>query len=933
MKMNIKLFSAALAVAALASCSNDEFSSSNAVKDVKATLEVNVEELQEDAAASTRSAYYYKSASEKNALFFQDGDEINVYDDALTKYDVFALADGKFTTSTTNVAAHKFAAHPANAWRAEGWTADGVRAAVLIPKTGYEAEAGSKTNVASYTLKAEDQISGQNAYTAIVPMWGAAEDDATTNIKTDLKFLTGVLKVTLNGYTKNDVKFIRVVSDKEKDPAISGYFEATLKDGAELKASTTNAAYQEYYGHQIVVAVPQATQATDYIAYIPIISGVSFKSLKVQYATCDEEEDLENIAENAWIDIYEFTDKTFERGKAYSSMLSVTFVSEASMNTQDVTNALEVNKDGAADLNINTSLLNVVYDDTNADKHTIYLPNSSKNITLNFQDFDVSGPGTDRVLYIKEKDGATYTGTLTFKNNTQDDVNLNISAPNAAKVVLDGTYNTAENTYAIETANLVIGDGNVAGNTQLLGSNKLTLKLTGSIEIANDAATTGTLDLTGATAQVPLTIGGSAADVKTVKDVTVSTVGEDIAITGTLYFETSAKLTLKQGLINAIDVKQGTANVVTLVNPEGQGIAAIKSVNVNETATFKTEGISKWNGELISDANKAGYTMGADGSIYTASQFATWASGAATLKADIDLNNIDPLHKSLYNATFDGGNHTIYNVGNAKTTESLFSLVTGTEASALKKLTVDGITLTAVGLSGKGALVELDNAVSSTYENITLKNVALGNVTKIGADYAQSIGGLIGNIKKTDESSTTAIKSCSVSGAITGYAYLGGFIGKVAKGVVSFKKCTSDVAFTFGKTYGTKAQESATNISYDSKKVDNKAYLKDTFSGTIGSFVGGISDVAGAVSMNSTCVESKALDKKALMFDNNWKTEATADAGVSIDQYFHGVTSYVGYSVDFKTISFFNAQGVEQSYNGTEATQKKAFNLYSQEKN
>lgn len=932
MKTIFKLFPAALALVTLASCSNDDTLGSSEKLAAQKTMNVSVEELQIEDGAATRAAYY-ATATSKNAFRFLEGDKINVYDNNLAAYDEFTLgADSKWATTTSNVTEHKFGVYPATRWENHGWTPGGLRASVLIPRAWNQ----SKSKIAnSYTTNKETIEVGSNTYegyTSNVPVWGATTDDATNVLNMDMKYLTAMLKISLSQVSDASAKWVRIVSDV--DHPISGYFYAILAAGTtpELTKVTDNEALQNYYtnGNEIIVALPGGTAAYDYCVYVPIISGVEYPSLKVQYGTA-ETSDPNDVA--TWTNLYQYTNKTFNRGTIYSSGLSARFYASTELWPEGVNAFAQVADQNNLDIVVNAATLNVKKDANLVGNHTIDLPATSKNVTLEFT--DVKEKATSPETSTLTIQGANFTGDFTLKLAHESGVEMNINLPKANKVTLVGTYATVKKVTVKEAKKLVFGDGSTTTTaTAATTDSKLVLtKITEGIEVAHSASITGTLDITGANVQVPVTIGGAMESLKTKKNVTVNTIEESIAIGGTLYFSGTPTLTLKQGLINAIDVAQGTANVATLVNPEGQGIAAIKSVNVNETATFKTEGVSKWNGEEISAANAATYMQGDHGEIWTASQFATWkGSTAANLKANIDLQNKDYASKTLTNVAFDGGNFTISNVGNANATNGLFVKVTGTEAS-ISNLKVDGITVTKkeLGLNDApiGALVGFDDATASTYTNVTLTNINLGNVTDKGKEYAVAIGGLIG--KKNNGSSNTTIEKCKVSGSIKGYAWLGGFIGKLSWGNVNFKNSESAVAFTFGKTYVKADDNKLSHVTYE-KNAAGTETLKDTWAGTIGTFVGTIYNSDNVVEFDSQCKETVALNKSTLKFDNNWMTEATSEKGVKIDQFFHGKTSLVGYCEAFKKVSFFNAQGVKESYNGT-GDEKKAFNLYSQTKN
>lgn len=940
MKTIFKLFPAALALVTLASCSNDDTLGSSEKLAAQKTMNVSVEELQIEDGAATRAAYY-ATATSKNAFRFLEGDKINVYDNNLAAYDEFTLgADSKWATTTSNVTEHKFGVYPATRWENHGWTPGGLRASVLIPRAW---NAAGTTQQASYSTAKESVTVGSNTYdgyTSNVPVWGATTDDATNVLNMDMKYLTAMLKISLSQVSDASAKWIQVKSDT--DHPISGYFYAILAAGTtpELTKVTDNEALQNYYakGDEIIIALPGGTVAYDYVVYVPIISGVEYPTLTVKTGKGT------NLAAATWDDVYTYTNKTFNRGTIYSSGLSARFYSDESMEPQNVNDAAAVAANSNLDIILKASQLNVAANANQPGKHTIDLPATSKNVTLDF----AAIKGSSGKLTIQ---GANFTGDFTLKNGVKSEVPVEINLPNANKVTLAGVYaNAAADALTIKEAKtLVFGDGST---TTTANTANLTLtKVTTGIEVAHAATVSGTLDITGANVQVPITIGGSVADLTTKKPVNVATIAESVAITGALTFPTGtaaadAKITLKQGLINAINIAEAVD--ATLVNPEGQGIAAIKTVTYT-TGTFTTSGVSKWNGKYIETATYATTNIT---NIWTASQFASWAnvngtyteaSSAGNLLADIDMASLDRTGVTLAN-NFVGNGHTIKNIGNNDATTGLFSATkAGTELS-VSNFVLDGVKVVNSANENTGAIFNSLAAAANktiTLEKITVKNAELGGAVPAEKTYYSNIGGLVGSCI-----TNVTIKECKVAGTIKGYKNLGGFVGtfrateSTADRTLKFEgACESNVAFTFSKKY-----KSTESLKYSNVQGANIVY--DTNCGTIGTYVGSVDHHSnatpavphGIVSIANECTDKCTISKKSLGFNNNWSEEYSGETGVYLKNYFIGATNLIGYSPAFKTITFFKDR-VTQSYDGTQIATNYTgngfwkFNAYSQTAN
>ena len=241
MKSFFKFVPAALALMALASCSeNDLLGESNVVEKVKGGLTVEVEQLGGDVTRQGNATY------NGHAVVWQENDQINVYDNKLTMYDEYKFkADqkkfiGVNTSGTTNISTTEYALFPANQVDYAGWSSQGTKAVMRIPQLiifDEESEFGSGTN---YT------------YVSNLPMWGSATG-TYPEAEVSLKYLTGVLRINLQNVFAEKATFLKIES--QDDQPISGAFQAELSDkdgnvitdakleGGTSALSTANAIY------------------------------------------------------------------------------------------------------------------------------------------------------------------------------------------------------------------------------------------------------------------------------------------------------------------------------------------------------------------------------------------------------------------------------------------------------------------------------------------------------------------------------------------------------------------------------------------------------------------------------------------------------------------------------------------------------------------
>ncbi|MCH5221388.1 MAG: hypothetical protein J1F05_03540 [Muribaculaceae bacterium] len=223
----------------------------------------------------------------------------------------------------------------------------------------------------------------------------------------------------------------------------------------------------------------------------------------------------------------------------------------------------------------------------------------------------------------------------------------------------------------------------------------------------------------------------------------------------------------------------------------------------------------------VKDAEGNDVTYGAKNTVVKK----TFANTVVKLTQDIDLGNEswDPIGgvNGDFNGTFDGGNHTIYNLKVAReglNYGGLFGSVT-TAGGTIKNVKIFNADVKAYGHAG--ALV---GRIYGPVENchVTNANIVVVPIDKSGSyDEGNDVGALIGMIGEC----TTHVSDCSVENAtVRGFRHVGGIVGK-------FMGMKSPEENTFIKN----CTVSNTNIVGDwSKKYGTEASYADTYGALIG---------------------------------------------------------------------------------------------------
>jgi hypothetical protein len=237
MKGFFKLTTAALALVAFASCSNDDlFGDGQAVADGQAsnTLQVEVEQLVDG--VTTRAAYVPNGTA--NQLYWENGDVIEVFDETMLQNDTYEYS-WKRTTFENN-AKKDLVKTPAYAFTTDAWST--MASCVWDTK--------KDQNIVTYDISdkpfwTEDIVNNEiastkgnqvKAYRFSLPMWGTAQK-TDAGVSVSMKYLTGVLRVQM-AQLPEDVTRIRITGWKDQAATIqapmTGTFKAVIAEEDEV---------------------------------------------------------------------------------------------------------------------------------------------------------------------------------------------------------------------------------------------------------------------------------------------------------------------------------------------------------------------------------------------------------------------------------------------------------------------------------------------------------------------------------------------------------------------------------------------------------------------------------------------------------------------------------------------------------------------------
>ena len=857
MKGILKLFPAALAVFALASCSNDQLlnldgETTTAIE--AGDLTVSFDPIEEDSpVAGTRAM----RTATPSGLTFEDGDKVNVYDADLYKHDVYKFVSGtpkgKFEVDGTQRIKEnaQYALFPAESVARGYWDHD-----MDIVKAEFRIRP-----IFEYDPTCETKIGDEVYYKYELPSAGKAEWNAAEN-RVDVKnfrALTGILQLNLTD-ALNNANWIRIHSTKK----ISGTFVVELD-----KENWSNIALKEgdddlVTDNYIYVDMRQVPSRVNCV-YLPILAGIdtNVDGLTVEIAK-DDVNDPTTIAPASWYDTgLKFPNKVIAANKIYRGTKAFKL---EDMTPNLVTSMLDQYKSSATEITLDlakTFTINAV-DAGNV----IALPkfDNNVNVTINLsEDFTTWTNDDPQTLTFTDADAENpFEGTVTLNVNSKlgaKDASIDVSLAKGNFVVA-GDFSTATSSdLNIFEANTVsVGDGktptNFAAGALTLGTVENFI-VAAEAEMARDVATTanntnvtvngkvdGDIDMTNAVkvgtllrihgreanaTATPAIVAKAAevtGNVTTMCDVKIDLTAEGIAIAAGKALTLNGydnTLTLVQGYVDKFVASVQntgsweTSQINVVLNDENEGLAAIKTIDAQNDANGTLTKInfteSVWDGNVIGAAftdykgkttsYQENSTPKTGKAVFTASQLASLTTQDVLLVAnDINLNNkeawagfelTDRMQGYLPGETVDDA-HTISGL-NLTVANGLIKQYTGAANATINGLKIVGVTANkAATAKGVGALIAMNKATAGT---LTIEDVAISDINIAAASGTQLlwVGGVIG-LNTND----IVLNRVSVAGTIDGYSGVGGLVGRTSSNNVTVTDCDAE-GIVFAATY------------------------------------------------------------------------------------------------------------------------------------
>lgn len=680
MKVITKMFSAAVAVAALASCSSDDLNLGQDFNGEIKDLSQMVGML--DQSSTTRTGMVDNKVSTAKATYpivWSAGDEVNVYSlsDKLT-FNTYSLTSGdgtplaKFSTDDTNIDLttnqNLYAVTSSNmvyGVSAQKQT-DGTQLPLLTTQVPIRYDA-------TETAAKEDNA-GMKYYTNDAPYWGPVSGvNAEGQMVVGFRKLMGAIKIDATMLPKG-TKAIVVASSKAAQP-LSGTFNAVLNTSAaeedvylKADAQLVNYNYIRADFDALTGEVGSAKGVNNKIIIVPLACG-HYDKLTVIAIRRDKGDTgftsaspVVNIpAEGTIVDrgtegmdkdyvlLREYEDKDVNNQTVIEIYPAVAQTLD-NMTPMQISEQIALAYDGKHDFIFN--ITNIKMDDsyvitgtstTLSNDNTIYIPKNiegegtirNASIELNFDDNFKTG--TEAKLYIKE---ANYNGKTLVKNETDESkdtrgelIGHNTGTANTQNSYTDATaagITTTDDASATSKRNVTInltkpGSGTTCPVDIYLPTTRVTLGTLGAdaydAEIDAIAEVSNTISNTGKTAG--LNVVGNFTKVVALANHDGGTIVKgDVTVTELELQNTEA------GLVKVDDASVATINysatqtLNTYVYTVGS--AAIKTLT---DGSDKVRVRAFWTGKaLTADQITANYDQT---TIYTAAQLASMGQATA----------------------------------------------------------------------------------------------------------------------------------------------------------------------------------------------------------------------------------------------------------------------------------------------------------------
>lgn len=565
MKGFIKLFPAALAVFALASCSDvieTEKNSQIAAVEQKGDLRLSFDAFDNDVATRAMRDNNF------GTLTFIDGDQVNVYSEDLYKTDWYVFDTDAFYYGSEGekmVDNPKFGVMPGG----------DIKKAYIDRKTRTTRVDMEIPTTITYGAKSETTIDGKAMYACNLPAFGYASLNPEGYVEVaNLRYMVGILKVNLEkvvsnaswlrlinyGQGGNPSKILGSDDDSGLDWAtakpLSGIMTAELygdeSKRKEVKLAAIDETLSATWRPYIYIDLRSVASNTSCI-YIPVVPGLDgdVDNIRLEYSK-ELGDNPESFTHSQWVNIpgMAFPGKEFKQHSRYSGSYAFEF---ENMNPYLVSTILSQYESTNDDIDINiTKTFSINAADPTID-NIIYVPNFENDVDVNITLADGFTTWTKtgtKALRIQDADPENpFTGTITLnygdaiKSQAADEANVHVDLK-AGKAIIAGEFTNPQKINPI-AGNIQIGDGENTTSGFTWGSAGIGNDVL-SITIAEEATMTADIDCSAADNQTKSVVVAGAltgvisvspsatADAKTTVDVsgTLTNTGAD-AIVGT----------------------------------------------------------------------------------------------------------------------------------------------------------------------------------------------------------------------------------------------------------------------------------------------------------------------------------------------------------------------------------------------------------------
>lgn len=605
MKKIFKFIPAALAVFAMASCSNDMLLGENAQQQQDVA---NKGDLRMSWDAFDNEASGTRAMRDNNfgSLTFENGDRVNVYSDDLYKTDWYTFDTDAFYYDSEGekmVDNPKFGVMPG----------ENVQKAYIDRETRTTRIDMEIPKVIYYDAASEAKIGDKNMYACNLPAFGYASLNAEGYVEVkNLRYMTAILKINLEKVVSN-ASYLRIInygqgatatgtggefqhgadapnSDIKWETAkpMSGIFTAVLsgdpEDRKDVCLQPTDETLKGSWKPYIIVDL-RAVPCNTTCIYIPVVAGLDgdVDNIRVEYSKALGD-DPEAFLAADWHTIpgMAFPNTEFKQHSRYSGSHAFEF---EEMNPYLVSTILNQYQSTSEDIDINITK-SFTIDHKNAEiDNVIYLPNFENDVNVNITLGEGFATWTrqtgSKALAIKDLDPEDpFTGTITIntgsviKAQAAQDAALRVELAEGTAIIA-GEFNNAQNLNPV-SGNIQLGDGETTTKGFVLSSTGVGNNVK-SFTIAKNATWNSDLDCSDPdNLTKTVTVDGTMnADILTspsktagaATNVTVSgMIGNITAAAGDLYtfVNVSGKVT------GNIDLRDAVKGKITIIsgNPE-----------------------------------------------------------------------------------------------------------------------------------------------------------------------------------------------------------------------------------------------------------------------------------------------------------------------------------------------------------------------------